>query len=61
MNATEDLGWLDSPLKLDASVERLKLAQSVGLSVGMDFHGRGTLFPYKHLVFILIQSLLTPM
>ncbi|KAL7418054.1 enolase C-terminal domain-like protein [Mrakia frigida] len=40
MNATEDLGWLDSPKQLDASVERLKLAQSVGLDVGMDFHGR---------------------
>ncbi len=40
MNATEDLDWLDSPLKLDGAVERLKLAQSVGLDVGMDFHGR---------------------
>ena len=42
MNATEDLGWLDSPSKLDASVERLKIAKSVGLDAGMDFHGRVT-------------------
>ncbi|KAG8938590.1 hypothetical protein FRC03_007092 [Tulasnella sp. 419] len=40
MNATEDLGWLDSPAKLDASVERLQIAKSVGLDAGMDFHGR---------------------
>jgi hypothetical protein len=41
MNATEDMHWLDSPLALDGAVERLKTAQSVGLDVGMDFHGRG--------------------
>jgi galactonate dehydratase len=41
MNATEDMGWIDSPKVLDAAVERLKLAQGVGLDVGLDFHGRG--------------------
>jgi hypothetical protein len=41
MNATEDMHWLDSPLALDGAVDRLKTAQSVGLDVGMDFHGRG--------------------
>lgn len=45
MNATEDMHWLDSPLALDGAVERLKTAQSVGLDVGMDFHGRGQCQP----------------
>lgn len=40
MNATEDLGWLDSPAALQASVERLKTVKAVGLEVGLDFHGR---------------------
>ncbi|KAF2746802.1 mandelate racemase/muconate lactonizing protein-like protein [Sporormia fimetaria CBS 119925] len=40
MNATEDLGWLDSPTKLDDSVERLKTVKALGMDAGMDFHGR---------------------
>lgn len=40
MNATEDLGWLDSPSALQASVERLKAVKALGLDVGLDFHGR---------------------
>ncbi|KAI5847859.1 enolase C-terminal domain-like protein [Morchella snyderi] len=40
MNATEDLGWLDSPSALNASVERLKAVKAVGLDAGLDFHGR---------------------
>ncbi|PYI16041.1 enolase C-terminal domain-like protein, partial [Aspergillus violaceofuscus CBS 115571] len=40
MNATEDLGWLDSPHTLDASVERLKTVKALGLDAGVDFHGR---------------------
>ena len=40
MNATEDLGWLDSPSKLQASVDRLKAAKVAGLDAGLDFHGR---------------------
>jgi galactonate dehydratase len=40
MNATEDLGWLDSPKALDATVERLAAVQAEGLDVGLDFHGR---------------------
>lgn len=40
MNATEDLGWLDSPRKLDATVSRVEAVQAVGLDVGLDFHGR---------------------
>jgi galactonate dehydratase len=40
MNATEDMCWLDSPAKLDASVERLKAVKALGLVVGLDFHGR---------------------
>ncbi|KAF8543981.1 enolase C-terminal domain-like protein [Trichophaea hybrida] len=40
MNATEDLGWLDSPSKLQASVDRLKAVKEAGLDAGLDFHGR---------------------
>lgn len=40
MNATGDLGWLDSPRALDATVERLAAVQAEGLDVGLDFHGR---------------------
>ncbi|KAF2213046.1 hypothetical protein CERZMDRAFT_39708 [Cercospora zeae-maydis SCOH1-5] len=40
MNATEDLGWLDSPNKLDACLERVKAVRSLGLDAGVDFHGR---------------------
>lgn len=40
MNATEDIGWLDSPSTLDASVERLKTVKSLGIDAGFDFHGR---------------------
>ncbi|RAL01119.1 enolase C-terminal domain-like protein [Aspergillus ibericus CBS 121593] len=40
MNATEDIGWLDSPGALNASVERLKTVKSLGLDAGVDFHGR---------------------
>ena len=40
MNATDDVGWLDSPSVLDATVERLKTVKALGLDVGLDFHGR---------------------
>lgn len=40
MNATEDLGWLDSPKALDAVVERVEAVMAEGLEVGLDFHGR---------------------
>ncbi|KAF3160370.1 hypothetical protein TWF173_000665 [Orbilia oligospora] len=40
MNATEDLGWLDSPAALQASVKRLEAVKKLGLDVGLDFHGR---------------------
>jgi galactonate dehydratase len=40
MNATEDLGWLDSPARLDAAVRRLELVRATGIDVGIDFHGR---------------------
>ena len=40
MNASEDLGWLDSPSALDASVQRLKTVKALGLDAGVDFHGR---------------------
>lgn len=40
MNATEDIGWLDSPSTLDSAVERLKTVKSLGMDAGLDFHGR---------------------
>jgi galactonate dehydratase len=40
MNATEDLGWLDSPKALDAVIERVGAVMAEGVDVGLDFHGR---------------------
>ena len=40
MNATEDVGWLDSPGLMQASVERLKTVKALGIDAGVDFHGR---------------------
>ncbi|OJD40281.1 galactonate dehydratase [Diplodia corticola] len=40
MNATEDVGWLDSPSALAATVQRLKAVKALGLDAGLDFHGR---------------------
>jgi galactonate dehydratase len=40
MNATEDLGWVDSPRALDAVAQRLAEVQSLGIDAGLDFHGR---------------------
>jgi galactonate dehydratase len=40
MNATADLGWLDSPKALDSVLERVAAVQAEGMDVGLDFHGR---------------------
>ncbi|TXT15673.1 hypothetical protein VHUM_00176 [Vanrija humicola] len=40
MNATESIGWLDSPHALDETVKRLAEVKSLGLDAGLDFHGR---------------------
>jgi galactonate dehydratase len=40
MNATADLGWLDSPKALDETVVRVAAVQAQGVDVGLDFHGR---------------------
>ena len=40
MNATEDIGWLDSPSVLDSCIERVKTVKGFGLDVAVDFHGR---------------------
>ncbi len=40
MNASEDMGWLDSPKVIDGVVERAASVQALGLDVGIDFHGR---------------------
>lgn len=34
------LAWLDSPHALEATVQRLKEVKSIGIDVGLDFHGR---------------------
>jgi galactonate dehydratase len=40
MNATDHLGWLDSPAALDSAVERLQTVKSLGMDAALDFHGR---------------------
>ncbi|WVQ66888.1 hypothetical protein V866_001829 [Kwoniella sp. B9012] len=40
MNATESIGWLDSPHALDETVKRLAEVKSIGIDAGLDFHGR---------------------
>lgn len=40
MNATEDMGWLDSPSALQGCVNRLKVVKALGMDAGLDFHGR---------------------
>jgi galactonate dehydratase len=40
MNATPELGWLESPRALDGVLERVAAVQAQGLDVALDFHGR---------------------
>jgi galactonate dehydratase len=40
MNGTASLGWLDSPKELEAVLRRVESVRSLGLDVGVDFHGR---------------------
>ncbi|PQE30833.1 mandelate racemase muconate lactonizing enzyme domain-containing protein [Rutstroemia sp. NJR-2017a WRK4] len=40
MNATEDVGWLDTPAALDGCIDRVKAVKNLGLDVGVDCHGR---------------------
>lgn len=40
MNGTEEIGWLDSPSRIDGLVERVGLVRDTGMDVGVDFHGR---------------------
>ncbi|WP_040598307.1 galactonate dehydratase [Sphingomonas elodea] len=40
MNATEEIGWLDSPAGIEGLVERVGLVRDAGIDVGVDFHGR---------------------
>lgn len=40
MNATEDLGWLDSPSALTSAITRLQTVKDLGMDAGIDFHGR---------------------
>ncbi|KAI0628549.1 enolase C-terminal domain-like protein [Trametes polyzona] len=40
MNATDAVAWIDSPTLLQDTVERVRQVKSLGLDVGIDFHGR---------------------
>ncbi|KAK2028194.1 enolase C-terminal domain-like protein [Colletotrichum zoysiae] len=40
MNATADLGWLDSSAALQTSADGLETVKKMGLGVGVDYHGR---------------------
>ncbi len=40
MNATAELDWIGTPKTFDGVVDRVEAAQSLGLDVGLDFHGR---------------------
>jgi galactonate dehydratase len=40
MNATAEIGFLDSPKALDSVLERVAAVQAQGLEAGLDFHGR---------------------
>lgn len=40
MNATAELDWIGTPKLFDEVVARVEAAQSEGMDVGLDFHGR---------------------
>jgi galactonate dehydratase len=40
MNATAELDWIGTPKAFDEVVKRVEAAQSLGMDVGLDFHGR---------------------
>lgn len=40
MNGTEAISWIDSPALLLETVARVSEVKSIGLDVGIDFHGR---------------------
>jgi len=40
MNATAEMSMIGTPVMLDDVVHRVKAAQSAGVEVGLDFHGR---------------------
>ena len=40
MNATAEVDWIGTPRLFDEVVRRVEAAQSAGMDVGLDFHGR---------------------
>lgn len=40
MNATADVGWLESPSVLNSAVMRIQAVKAAGLDAAVDFHGR---------------------
>jgi galactonate dehydratase len=40
MNATLQMEWIGTPKQFDAVIARVQAAQSAGMEVGLDFHGR---------------------
>lgn len=39
-DCAESIAWIDSPTVLTNTVERVKSVRSLGMDVGVDFHGR---------------------
>ena len=55
MNATGAIDWLDNPSKLAPTLERLQVVSKLGMTAGLDFHGRLHLPMAKQLVDMLAQ------
>ncbi|KII87783.1 hypothetical protein PLICRDRAFT_54827 [Plicaturopsis crispa FD-325 SS-3] len=53
MNGTDALGWLDSPAALADTAARVKDIRTLGMDVGVDFHGRLHKAMAKQLVHLL--------
>ena len=55
MNATGSVNWLDNPALLPPTLDRLKAVSRLGLTAGLDFHGRLHLPMAKQLAEMLTQ------
>ena len=55
MNATGAVDWLDDPSELTPTLDRLQAVSRLGMTAGLDFHGRLHLPMAKQLVNMLAQ------